>query len=111
MRIGEIDKFIKHFNETLTGLKHSEFLQTIAVTYFFGIPLVIKITRFSVTGRLVCLVGAEGPKSFEFNTSTSLEKALKALPSHFKCGGPEFGRRCRIHGIKILLDASLYGVL
>ena len=30
------------------------------------------------------MVGAEGPKIFEFNTSALLEKALNALPSHFK---------------------------
>lgn len=28
--------------------------------------------------------GTEGPKSYEFTTSTLLEKALKALSSHFK---------------------------
>lgn len=30
------------------------------------------------------LVGAEQPERFEFNTSTLLEKAFKALPRHFK---------------------------
>ena len=30
------------------------------------------------------MVVAEGSKNFEFNTSTLLKKALKALPSHFK---------------------------
>ena len=32
------------------------------------------------------LVGAEQPERFEFNTSTVLEKAFKALPRHFKFG-------------------------
>ena len=54
---------------------------------------------------------------FEFNTSTLLEKALKAILSHFKFEQtfffcfffwlPEFGNRYCNHGIKILLVMSL----
>ena len=74
-----------------------------------------KINRFfffSFT-RIPQMMGTEGPKMFEFNTSTVLEKALKALPSHFKFEQTFvfllfifFWRRYRIRGIKILLDTS-----
>ena len=96
-------------------------------------PLVSKFTRFSVTRSpplpLFPHGGAEGPKTFEFNTSTLLEKALRALPIRLKFeqtfifmlfiffgggggGGAriwalEFGCRYRIPGIKIPLDTSL----
>lgn len=52
----------------------------------FGISLVSKITRFSITRSRTYMAGTEGLKGFEFNTSTLLQKAHKALSSHFKLG-------------------------
>ena len=60
------------------------------------------------------MVGAEGLKMFEVNTSKLLENIVKALPSHFKFeqtsvlffGVPEFGYWHRICSIEILLDTS-----
>ena len=52
--------------------------------YFWGIQLVSKTTRFSVMRSWVTfMMGTEGSNIFEINTCTLLEKALKALPSHF----------------------------
>ena len=69
------------------------------------------------------MLGVEEPKMFEFNTSTLLEKAFKALPSHFKFEetffllflffafyffwAAELWRRYLVRGIKVLLDTSL----
>ena len=61
---------------------HRTLLVAVSGMNFSGIPLVSKITRFSVTQSP--LPQSEGPKIFEFNTSKLLKKALNALPSHFK---------------------------
>ena len=40
--------------------------------------------QYHTTPPSLQMVGAEGPKNFELNSSTLLEKALKTLPSHCK---------------------------
>ena len=53
-----------------------------------GIPFVSNISPALVSSvtrdPLPFMVGDQRPKRFEFNTSTLLEKALKALPRHFR---------------------------
>ena len=65
------------------------------------------------------MVGVEGPNNFELSSSTLLEKALKALPSHFKFdqsfvsflifnfwGAPDFGHQ-NIHPTNIEIRKCL----
>lgn len=63
------------------------------------------------------MLGEEGQKIFEFNTSTLLKKALRHFPAILSLSkpffllfifwAPEFGHQYCIHSIQILLDISL----
>ena len=74
------------FNK-FVGCMRIFFIKSVTYPEIFGgyrlCPKSIVFFFFSFT-RIPQMMGTEGPKMFEFNTSTVLEKALKALPSHFK---------------------------
>ena len=81
-------------NQTLSALSiylvlmQKRIIPTVTYPEIFWDPLVSKITPFSVMRSPSphpppSMVRTEGSKSFEFNTSTLLEKALKALLRHF----------------------------
>ena len=62
-----------------TSLRWKGKLESDISRNFGGIPLISKVTRFSVTRSPPSHGGSTGPKTFEFNTSRLVERHLRHL--------------------------------